>query len=224
VRNYVQVDSSTQTIETPDKANAAFFAGQLVALRDDDPDYAAMVLANFMIGGGFLNSRLPMRLRQKEGISYFAGSQLQVQSLDRYGVFMGIAIYAPQNVERLESGYMEEMARVVAEGFTQEEVDAAKSGYLQARSQGRANDGELVGTLVSRRFAGRTLTSYDANFERQVEALTPAAVNAAAKKFIDPKRTVRVKAGDFAKNPPAKTTPSSLPIGASRRRSPGSHA
>jgi predicted Zn-dependent peptidase len=46
-------------------------------LRDDDPDYAALVMGNYIIGGGFLNSRLATRIRQKEGISYGVGSWLQ---------------------------------------------------------------------------------------------------------------------------------------------------
>ena len=47
-----------KALETPDKANAFFIAGQNLKLRDDDPDYPALVLGNYMLGGGFLNSRL----------------------------------------------------------------------------------------------------------------------------------------------------------------------
>jgi len=206
VRTYIPVDSSSQSIETPDKANAAFFAGENLALRDDDPDYPALVLGNFIIGGGALNSRLVTRLRQKEGISYFVTAQLQVQSLDRSGTFLTVAIYAPQNVDRLLTGVREELDKVRTEGFTKEEIDAAKTGYLQARSQGRANDNELVGTLVARRFAGRTMV-YDADFESKVQALTLDQVNAAVKKYLDPAKLVMVRAGDFAKHPPVKATP-----------------
>src|SRR5688572_9014158 len=57
VRNYVAVDSMLEHLETPDKANAFFAAGQNLRLSDADPDYPAMLLAGFMTGGGFLNSR-----------------------------------------------------------------------------------------------------------------------------------------------------------------------
>ena len=206
VRVFSPVDSSSQSFETPDKANAAFFVGQNIAIRDDDADYAALTVANFIIGGGALNSRLVTRLRQKEGISYAAQSILQAQSLDRAGVFLGVAIYAPQNVDRVLRAFREEMNRVRTEGFTKEEVDAAKTGYLQLRSQSRANDAELVGTLVSRRFAGRSMT-YDEEFENRVQALTLDQVNGAAKKYLDPARTVSVRAGDFAKHPPEQAKP-----------------
>jgi zinc protease len=207
VRKFIPLDSSSQSIETPDKANAAFFAGQNLSLKDDDPDYAAMALGNYILGGGPLASRLVTRLRQKEGISYFVTSVLQPQALDRTSAFLAVAFYAPQNVDRLLAGVREELDKVRTEGFTKEEIEAGKTGYLQARSQQRANDAELVGTLVTRRYTGRTMTSYDDVFENRVRALTAEQVNATVKKYLDPTKTVIVRAGDFAKHPPVKATP-----------------
>jgi len=205
-RVFAATDSSLQVIETPDKANAMFFAGQTMELRDDEPDYPAMALADWMIGGGFLNSRLMNRLRQKEGLSYGAGSQLQVMPLDRVGIMMHYAIFAPQNVDRLVSAWREELDKVVTEGFTAEEIAAAKSAWVQQREQSRANDDELLGTIVARRFAGRTL-AYDEMLEARLQALTPAQVNAAVRKYVDPSKILIVRAGDFAKHPPEKPKP-----------------
>ena len=39
-------------MKTPDKENAIFFARQNVALRDDDEDYPALYVANYIMGGG----------------------------------------------------------------------------------------------------------------------------------------------------------------------------
>jgi zinc protease len=206
VRTAPPIDSATIVIETPDKTNAMLVAVTNMALRDDDPDYPAMALANFMIGGGFLNSRLATRLRQQEGISYGVGSQLQAAALDRAGTFVAFAIYNPQNVDRLVTALKEEIGKVLATGFTPAEVEAAKPSLLQQRMQSRANDQELTGLLVTRRFAGRTL-AYDANFEKAINALTPDQVNAAARKYIDPAKLSIVRAGDFKGKPPVKATP-----------------
>ena len=65
---------SNQSFATPDKANAFFVAGINLKLRDDHPDYPALLLGNYMLGGGFLNSRLATRMRQKDGLSYGVGS------------------------------------------------------------------------------------------------------------------------------------------------------
>ena len=71
--SYRDVTAVNRTFETPDKANAFFLAGINLNVRDDDPEYAALVLGNYMLGGGFLNSRLATRVRQKEGLSYGVG-------------------------------------------------------------------------------------------------------------------------------------------------------
>jgi len=199
VYRYVDIDSATITIETPDKPNAMFLAGLNVKLKDDDPDYPAVALGNYMLGGGFLNSRLATRIRQREGISYGVGSQLQVRSLDQSGSWTTFAIYAPENAARLEAAFREEVARMLNDGFTADEVAKAKDGWLQQRLQQRANDNELVSTIVARRFTGRTFTGYDAELEAKVKALTPAQVTEAMRRYVTPSKITVVKAGDFAK-------------------------
>ncbi|HEX8722885.1 MAG TPA: pitrilysin family protein [Pyrinomonadaceae bacterium] len=196
---YKEVAAANQTLPAPDKANAFFVAGFNLSLRDDSPDYPALVLGNYMLGGGFLNSRIATRLRQKEGLSYGTGSSVQVSSLDQWGRFTATAIYAPQNVERLEAAFKEELARMLKDGFTAEEVAAAKSGWLQSRQVSRAQDSELASRLNNYLFLGRTL-AWDEELERRVAALTPEQINAVMRKYIDPSRLVIVKAGDFGKS------------------------
>jgi zinc protease len=199
VSEYKDIAPINQSIETPDKANAMFIAGMQLNIRDDDPDYPALVLGNYILGGGFLNSRLATRLRQKDGLSYGVGSNLSASSLDRIGQFTGTAIYAPQNVARLEAGFKEEIERALKDGFTAQEVEAAKSGYLQSRQVSRAQDRELVGRLSSYAFLNRTL-GWDAEFEKKINALTVEQINAAMRRYIDPAKLTIVKAGDFAKS------------------------
>ena len=198
---YVDVPPASQSIETPDKVNATFIAGVNVKLQDTDPDYGGLVLWNYMMGGGFLNSRLATRIRQKEGLSYGVGSQLTVSSLDQSGRFTTFAIYAPQNLARLETAFREEIDRALKDGFTAEEVAKAKDGYLQSRQLSRAQDRELAGTLVARLYLNRTL-DYDAQLERRIEGLTPQAIAEIGRRYVDPGKLSFVKAGDFANHKP----------------------
>src|SRR5262249_16905150 len=158
-----------------DKPNAIFLAGLPLEVREDDPDYPALVVGNYLLGGGFINSRLGTRIRQKEGISYGVGSRLRVDSLDRLGSFMAYAIYAPENRARLEKAFQEEIARALKDGFTAQEIATAKSGYLQERQVSRAQDDELANKLADYRFLNRPF-SWDAALEKQVQALTPAQI------------------------------------------------
>jgi zinc protease len=201
VRSYFDVKPFTEKIETPDKANAFFLAGQNLKLRDDSKDYAALALGNYMLGGGFLNSRLATRIRQQEGISYGVNSGLSAQQLDSVGTFQANAIYNPENVLRLEAAFNQEIDKVLREGFTAEEVEKAKQGWLQQQLQNRAVDQYLVSLFSNQALTSRNM-SYNVQLEKWVAALTPAEVNAAMKKYLDLTKMSIVRAGDFAKHPP----------------------
>jgi zinc protease len=191
------VEPVSQSFETPDKANAVFTAGMNLKLRDDDPDYPALTLGNYILGSG-LNSRLFKRIREKEGISYGVGSQLNASPQDRSGVFMGFAIYAPQNVQKLEAAFREELEKALKEGFTDDELSVAKAGYAQSRQVSRAQDNELVRKMASYLFIDRNL-GWDAEFEKKVATLTPEQISTALRKHLDLSKLSVIKAGDFAK-------------------------
>lgn len=195
---YMDVAATNQSFSTPDKANAFFVAGFNLKIRDDNPDYPALLLGNYMLGGGFLNSRLAARIRGKDGLSYGVGSGINVSSFDEYGRYTATAIYAPQNVDKLEAAFKEEIARMLKDGFTADEVEAAKSGYLQSRQVSRAQDNELAGRLNNYLFIGRTL-QFDADLEAKLRALTAEQIIAAMRRYMDPTKITIIKAGDFAK-------------------------
>jgi zinc protease len=196
VRPYRDVPVANESVETPDKANAVLVAGLNLSIRDDDPDYPALTLGNYMLGGG-INSRLFRRIRQKEGLSYGVGSQFNASSLDKSGGFMGFAIYAPQNVRKLETAFREELEGALR-GFTPEELSTAKSGYLQAQQVSRAQDQELGRKLSSYLFIDRTL-AWDRGLEKKIEPLTSEQIVEALKRHLDLSKISVIKAGDFAK-------------------------
>lgn len=195
---YVAVPGESVKVETPEKANAMFLAAQNLPIGQDHPDFAALTLANYMLGGGFLNSRLATRIRVQDGLSYGVGSQFSASPIDESGIFLTYAIYNPGNREALEKAFREEIDRARNEGFTQEEIDAARGGWIQSRSVTRAQDGSLAGALSSNAYLGRTM-QWSKELEEKVSKLTPADINAAVKKYIDVDKMVSVKAGDFAK-------------------------
>jgi zinc protease len=183
-------------IKTPDKANATYTAGVVFPLRDDDSDYAAMVVGNYIFGAGALSSRLGDRIRQKEGLSYGVSSSLSVSSQDKRAGLTISAICNPQNIGRVEKCAQEELERLLRDGVTKDELENAKQGYLQAIKVGRASDPALAGTLTNLRHLGRTM-AFEADVEKKISSLTLEQVNTALRKYIDPKKLVIVTAGDF---------------------------
>jgi zinc protease len=198
-RIHHDIAPDNKSLETPDKANAIFLAGLDLPLRDTDPDFPALVLGNYILGGGTLYSRLGNRIRQKEGLSYGVGSNVQASAFDQAGNFTAFAIYAPQNAAKLETAFKEEVEKVVKEGFTAAEIAEAKKGLLESRKLQRAQDAGLARTLAAELFTNRTL-AWDAAMDRKYSELTLEQVNAAMRKWIDPSKITIVKAGDFAKS------------------------
>lgn len=200
-RKMFDVAAKIDQLETPDKANAVWFGGINLPVRDDEPEYASLTLANYILGGGFLNSRLAVRIRQKDGLSYGVASGFQAQALDSVAVLQTMAIYNPENVAKLETAFGEEIGRWVKDGVTADELDKAKQGWLQGRQQSRARDAELVGRLSQQTFQGRTM-AFDQSLEDRVTKLSVDEVNATIKKYVNPAKFSAIKAGDFKNHPP----------------------
>ncbi len=202
-KDYKAVEAVDKLIETPDKANSFLMAGVPINISDESADYPAMVLGNYMLGGGFLNSRLATRIRVKDGLSYGVGSTFSAATKATGGQFTMYAIAAPQNIAKVEADFHEEMTRALKDGFTAEEIAAAKSGWLQGRQVSYSQDQELVRTIANERFWDRTM-AFDAALAEKVSALTSDQIVTALRKYIDVSKISIFKAGDFAKTPPAQ--------------------
>ena len=182
---------------TPDKANAVLRGGENVKMRDDHPDFAALLMANYLLGGAS-TSRIWTRVREKEGLSYSSGSSFSASPLDESASFRVSAIFAPQNRERVEKAMREEIARALKDGFTAEELEAGKNGLLQSRRLARTQDRSLANRIGTYLFIKRTF-AWDIELESKLASLTPQQVSEALRKYIDPAKLSLVMAGDFKK-------------------------
>ena len=195
-KNTYSASPARLMLAAPDKPNAMYLAALPLNLRDDSPDYIALALGNRVLGGGS-NNRLEERLRQKEGISYSAGSQLSASSFEPVADLILYAIHAPQNLARLQTALREETERLVRDGITAQELDDAKKAMLESSKISLAQDGALSGTLLGQLSTGRTM-DYTAQRLAKIEATSLEDVNAAIRKYMDWSRLVHVHAGDFA--------------------------
>jgi len=195
---YQKLAINNKTFNTPDKENAVFVASNNLPLTDSNADAPAMQLANYIFGGGFLSSRLATRLRQKDGLSYGAGSFLNLSSKDARTTFGAYAICAPQNLNKVEQGFKEELARLIKDGFTEEEVTKAKSGMLQGKKVSRSQDRELAGRLNRHLSLDRTM-QWNKKFDQQLADLTVADLNKAVRKYWKVEDFSIIKAGDSSK-------------------------
>jgi len=198
-REYGHVAPRRLVIDTPDKENAFLRARLDFTLRDDDADAPALYVANHIFGGSSgLSSRLLDRLRQKEGLSYSAGSSLSMGSRQRLSSWTVAAMVAPQNAARAEQAFLEEVRRARSEGFTASEVAEARKGIVEARAVTRSQDSAVAARWISFLDLDRNW-QFSRDFEAKVLAVSPEQVSAAFRKYIDPDQLTLVIAGDTGK-------------------------
>lgn len=196
-RPATKMDAEFIEINTPDKANAIYMAGLILPIRDDHPDYPAVMIGNDILGGaGALASRLGDRVRQQDGLSYSVGSMLHASSHDERSELMVFAISNPDNAAKVKAAIREEFDRIRKEGITEEELQKSIASYIESRKVARTKDGALAALLESNAEAERTM-KYAAEQEEQIRKLTVEQVNEAIRKYLNPDKLVVVAAGDF---------------------------
>jgi zinc protease len=197
VSEHHTVEPLNRNIETPDKQNAMFVAAYRFPMTDEDADYPALELANYILGGS-PGSRMFKRIRDKEGLSYGTGTQMAIPTRENGAVFFGFAISAPTNSPKVETSFKDELALTLKDGFTADEFAAAKKAWLEEQKVERSKDQFLVRVLSSREHWDRTM-KWDETIEAKVAALTPEQVSEAFRRHMDPAALSFIKAGDFKK-------------------------
>ena len=191
----VEVKPQRFVFKTPDKQNAYMQVEQPFAVSDNDPDYAPLTLANFMLGQGG-NSRLWVRIREKGGLSYDVSSGVNWNNYEANSAWSATAIFAPQNRAQVETAFNEEVKRVLNDGFDEKELADAKQSLLSFRRLARAQDTNLASAIASNLKLGRTF-AISQKVDEQIAAATREQVNAALRKHLKPESFVLGFGGDF---------------------------
>jgi zinc protease len=189
------VPAQRVVLATPDKQNATLLAHLGVPLSDMDADYPALTMANYILGAGG-NSRLWRRIRETEGLSYDVHSSVQWSNHEPNSQWQVSAIFAPQNLSKVERAFKEELDRALKNGFTQSELTQAKEGLLAFRRLSRSQDSNLAGSLANNLHLGRSF-EVSAKVDTALSQLSLEQVNAALRRYVLPASLVTVVAGDF---------------------------
>ncbi len=188
------IKADSIVIQTPDKEMAIVGMATTFAMRDDDPDYPAMVLASYVFGQS-AKSRLINRLRHEGGLSYGAFAAFSADDRDRRASLLGSAICAPQNAKPALEGMQEEWQRWVARGIDDDELLEAKKGYSSRFERTLTNPQFLVGEILSGLDNDRTL-QFRADLMQHIESLTADQIQESLKRQLGAVPIVEMMAGD----------------------------
>ena len=193
---HVPVPAARFDAKAPDKANAVLRMHQTLALSAQDADFLPAVLVAHVLGGGALENRLAVRVRQQEGLSYSVSTGLNAPWHGDAAALEINASFSPADRERLIALVREELQKLAEHGITEAELARARNDLLQGWQQARNNDAALASQLLSLADQQRDWLALQRR-EQSLLALSVEQVNAIWRRLVRPDAFVVSTAGDY---------------------------
>ena len=179
---------SRRTIPLPGKSEAIVMLGGNGITRDN-PDYYAAFLANRILGGGELNSRLMKSLRQEGGMTYGVYSYFFPVLGERPWV---VSLQTtPALVERAIAAVVRQADRLREDGVTAEELEESRAAAIGSLVLSMEDQMGMAFVLRDTELFGLGV-DFPARFPADLRSVTPAQAQAAARKYIHPDRLVQI--------------------------------
>ena len=176
------------------KAQADIAYGFTTITRTD-PAYYAFWLMNVAFGQYAIGGRLGDSIRERQGMAYYVSSALDANVAP--GPLTIRAGVSPANVDRAVASIDDEVARLVAEGLTPQELDESRQYLIGSIPRALETNSAIASFLQTEEFFGLGL-DYDARLPALLNAVTLDEVHAAARRALDPARAIVVIAGPYA--------------------------
>ena len=185
----------TFTVRMSDKASADVVLAAPSDLRRTHPDYLATSIANSALGQSSLTSRLGVRVRDTEGLTYGIHSSFGATQVA--GPFLISVTVKPEMRDAAVASTLDEAAKFLREGISARELDeekSSRSGRFQVDLGSNAGIAQALDAAVSYGFG----VSYLDEFPAKVAAITKEAADEAFRRRVRVEDLTIVSAGSFA--------------------------
>ena len=184
----------SETVAMPDKASADVVLAQPGDLDRLDPEYLACVLANSALGQSSLTSRLGVRVRDTEGLTYGIHSGFAATHLA--GPFAVSLTVKPESRDAAVGATLEEIRRFVREGMTAKELADEQSSHIGRYKVDLGSNGGIAHAIDAAVYYGFGISYLD-EFPALVAGVTKEEADAAFARRVDPEKFRIVSAGTF---------------------------
>lgn len=179
----------TITIKSPSLTQSQVTLKEVLPMRLADPDYAALLLANTILSGEQTGSLLFKELRVRDGYVYSVDSKFYIDEDD--ATFSISYACDPKDVDRAQAAAVAILRRLQSVPLDGVELERAKAMLVARRILPLGSYNGIAGDVLTRTRDGETPAQSDA-FWRKVLAVTPAQLQAAARRKLRPDAFVRV--------------------------------
>jgi predicted Zn-dependent peptidase len=165
-----------------------------IGVKRDIPDQYALMVMNDILGGGGFTSRIVRRVRSDEGLAYSAGSRFN-RPVQYPGTFQAFFQTKHATAAFGTKLIVTEIDRIRTEKCDAETVENSKASFIGNLVNPFNSRNAIVNTFADDQYTGRP-DDYWQKYRKNVEAVTPDAVLAAAKKYLHPDKLVYLVVGD----------------------------
>jgi zinc protease len=184
----------SDTVRMADKANADVVLAQPSDLSRTDPDFLACSLANAALGQSSLTSRLGVRVRDTEGLTYGIHSSFSATHVA--GPFAVSLTVKPDSREAALGATLDELRKYVAGGMTDKELAEEKSSRIGRFKVDLGSNAGIAQALDAAIYYGFGVSYLD-EFPGKIAAITREQADAAFARRVDPDAFTIVSAGTF---------------------------
>jgi predicted Zn-dependent peptidase len=166
-----------------------------LGIEETNPDYYAVQVMNFILGGGSFTSRITTKVRSDEGLSYNQGSRFATR-WGFPGPFSGYVQTKSATVGYAISLIEAEFDRIRQEPVTDEEMETAVNYYLESFPSAFESPQRTMATFAESEMTGKPMDYY-AKYRDNIRAVTRERVLEVARKYIHPDQMVILIVGDW---------------------------
>lgn len=167
-----------------------------LGLEDTNPDYYAVQVMNFILGGGSFTSRITTKVRSDEGLSYNQGSRFTYR-WGLPGTFAGYVQTKSSTVGYAISLIQAEFDRIRREPVTDAEMETALNYYLESFADSFQSAQATMMSFANLEMTGKPMDYYK-TYRARIQAVTKARVQEVANKYIHPDKLAIMIVGDWA--------------------------
>jgi zinc protease len=190
-----QAETRREIVLVKEKSSVDILLGSAAPLRRDSEDYYAALLANSALGESTLSSRLGLRVRDQEGLTYGINSRFRAPSLAAGPWYVGVTVN-PNNIEKAINSALNVLRDYVQNGVRADELADEKSAAIGSFKVGLATNAGLAQSMWNAEFY-RLGMDYMDRYPQIIQAVTVEEVNAAIRKYFRPDQLTVVIAGDI---------------------------
>jgi zinc protease len=166
-----------------------------LGLEDTNPDYYAVQVMNFILGGGSFTSRITTKVRSNEGLSYNQGSRFTYR-WGFPGTFAGYVQTKSSTVGYAISLILDEIDRIRKEPVSDAEMETAVNFYLESFSDSFQSPAMTMMSFANLEMTGKPMDYYK-TYRDRFKAVTKARVQEVANKYLHPDKAVILIVGDW---------------------------